>query len=121
MPASLQNNKDSFTLYYHTGNYHLFSGRVIGYLDNKQFASVLKNPKILGRKLSTMPPKSFFDLIGEEAVGLRLAFLTKDLKDFYHIVLSDVIKEINSSMSYGVGEISFVDEKQNLFHLETEV
>lgn len=121
MPASLQNNKNSFTLYYHTGNYHLFYGKVIGYLDNKQFASVLKNPKILGRKLSTMSPKSFFDLIGEEAIGLRLVFLTKDLKNFYHIVLSGVIKDINSSLSHGVGEISFVDEKQNLFHLETEV
>ncbi len=114
-------NNDKFTLYYHTGIYHLFSGRVIGYIDDKQFAALLTSPQILARKLSTMPPLDFYDVISPKAVKLRLAFLARDSNNNRHLILSGVIKEIESSLSYGYGEIAYVDECNNMFCLETEV
>ena len=115
------NEKDAFTLYYFTGIYHLFEGRVIGYIDDKQFAAILANAKILSRKLSTMPPMDFFDITDDEAVGLRLAFLTKDNKGNRHLVLSGKIRDINSSLAYGMGAIAYTDENNNMFCLNVEV
>ena len=120
MSKSLPSN-DNFVLYYHTGIYHLFSGRVIGYIDNQQFAALMSNPQLLARKLSTMPPLGFYDIIDPKAVKLRLAFLAKDPKNHRHLILSGVIKEIESSLSYGYGEVTYVDERNNMFCLETEV
>lgn len=116
-----RDNNDTFTLYYNLDTYHLFIGRVIGFLDNKQFASILKNPRILSRKLSSMEPLEFYELISGDMTDMRLAFITKDIGNIPHLIISGKITEVNSSLSNDVGEISFVDSDNNFFFLETDV
>jgi len=122
MIASAQHSKNEATLCYYTDQYHFFFGRVIGYVDNKQFAAVMKNVKLLSKKLSTMPSADFCDLMSKQAVGLRLVFITKDNHELPHIIFSGIIIDINSTVDYnGFGDISFVDNKQNLFNLGMEI
>jgi hypothetical protein len=124
MQKSPQPNK--FTLSYHVSTYHIFYGKVIGYLDDLQFAAVIKDPKRMSRKLSTMIEKHFFDLISPaEAEGSRLVFLSEEdfstKSNIRRLVISSKITELSSSLACGHGEINMVGSDGNEFCLEVEV
>jgi len=122
MQTSAQNNKNNSVLYYNTGEHHYFVGKALGYVDDRQFAAINKNAKLLCRKLNSMPRMDFCDLMSNKSLGLRLVFLTKNKHYSPYIILSGIITNIHSFINHtGFGELSFVDNKQNLFSLEMEI
>ncbi len=98
-----------------------YSGRFVGFIDEKQFAMLLKTPK-LSNKLITSETMQLEEIVDIDCENMRLVFIAKDKTNEPHIVVSHPLECLYNCM-YNIGkavdEVSFCDKESfwlTLFH-----
>lgn len=110
------------SLTYYIGGYHIYSGKVLGLIDKKQFYNLYHSSAAMTRKVGSCAIKTLKDVMDfKDFKGHRLVFSTVDENSVRKILVTAELEDITPVMSGGkVSELTVIDTNFDFFHLEAD-
>lgn len=105
---------------YYVNDYYISKGKILGFIDDRQFAVLNMNTNVLANKVGTGEIKSLKDIsVKEYAIGKRLVLGLIDSRNKRKLLITGHITELESMAEKGeVTEVTLADDQDNFMILE---
>ncbi len=109
-------------LTYYIGDYHIYTGKILGMIDRNQFYNLYHGDAKIARKVGSCPIKTLQDLVdSREHKNCRLVFSTTNEKQIRKILVTAEIEKLTQSTAGNkISEVTLLDINADFLHLEAD-